>query len=130
MGWCRLRQDERDFRTDRIEKLEVLGERFEPRREFNADDYLRCRLTDVAQHEAVVTVPRWAMDRIRRDWLSGLVNEAPDGDRVKVTLRTTSLEWLAHWLLAYGPAAAIQSPPELRAKVRELALETASTHGD
>ena len=129
VGWCRLRQDERDFRTDRIEKLEVLGERFEPRSEFRADDHFTCRLKDVVSHEAVVHMPRWAMDKVRRDWLRGLVKEESDGDGVRVTLATSSLDWLARWLLAFGPEVTIQTPAELRAKVRELALETASIHG-
>ena len=128
VGWCRLRQDERDFRTDRIEKLELLGERFEPRTEFRADDYLCRRMTDAVKHEAVMRMPRWAMDRVRRDWSVGLVHEAADGNAVKVTLLTSSLDWLARWLLAFGPEVSIQSPTELRAKVRELAMETAATH--
>jgi len=128
VGWCRLRQDQRDFRTDRIEKLDVLGERFEPRSEFRADDYLKCKLSDDAKHEVVVRFPHWVMDKVRRDWLAGVLAEVPDGDGVTATLMTTSLDWMARWLLAYGPEVTILSPPELRAKVRELALETASFH--
>ncbi len=128
VAWCRLREDERDFRTDRIEKLEVLAERFQPRGDFRADDYLSRRKPDAPLHEAVIRFPRWAMDKVRRDWLSGVVTETAEGDGVLTTLRTSSLDWLARWLLAYGPEVRIQSPPDLRSKVRELALETASTH--
>ena len=128
VAWCRLREDERDFRTDRIEKLEVLAERFEPRGDFRADDYLSRRKADAPTYEAVIRFPKWAMDKVRRDWLSGVVTETAEGDGVVTALRTSSLDWLARWLLAYGPEVRIQSPPDLRSKVRELALETAATH--
>jgi predicted DNA-binding transcriptional regulator YafY len=39
-GWCRLRQDERVFRIDRIDSVEVVPGEFEqPVREFGVDDY-------------------------------------------------------------------------------------------
>ncbi len=128
VGRCRLRQDERDFRTDRIEQLEVLGERFEPDGEFRADDYLHHRNPDSVTHEAVVRFPRWAMDRVRVEWRNHLLEEVEDGSGVLATVTTSSLDWLARRLLAFGPEVGIQSPPDLRIKVRELALETAATH--
>ena len=126
---CRLRNEERDFRTDRVEKLELLSERFEPAGEFRADDYMSRRRTDTVRQEACIRFPRWAMDKVRRDWQSCLVAEKAEGDGIAATLMTPSLDWLARWLLAFGPEVSIHSPPELRSKVRELALETAATHG-
>ena len=39
-GWCRLRQDERVFRIDRIDSVEVVPGQFEqPVREFGVEDY-------------------------------------------------------------------------------------------
>ncbi|MEM9329655.1 MAG: WYL domain-containing protein, partial [Bacteroidota bacterium] len=32
VGWCRLRQDYRAFRLDRIKKFKILGEQFEDRK--------------------------------------------------------------------------------------------------
>lgn len=128
VAWCRLRGEERDFRTDRIEDLEVLPERFEPRSEFRADDYLSHRRADAERHECRIRFPRWSMDRVRREWQASVTAETPDADGMVVTLSVTSLDWLARWLLAFGPEVAIQSPADLRTKVRELALETAATH--
>lgn len=129
VAWCRLRGEERDFRTDRIEELEVLPERFEPRGEFRADEYLSHRREGAERHECVVRFPRWSMDRVRREWQRGITQEAADGDGIIVTLLVTSLDWAARWLLAFGPEVSIHAPADLRIKVRELALETAATHG-
>ena len=128
VAWCRLRGEERDFRTDRIEKLEVLPARFEPRGEFRADDYLSHRRADAVKHECIIRFPRWAMDRVRREWQTAVVREVTDGDGVTTTLAVTSLDWMARWLLAFGPEVHIQAPADLRTQVRELALETAATH--
>ncbi len=128
VAWCRLRGEERDFRTDRIEQLEVLPERFEPRGEFRAEDYLGRRGQGAETHECVIRFPRWSMDRVRREWQRGISQEAADGDGVVVTLVASSPDWLARWLLAFGPEVTIHSPPALRTQVRELALETAATH--
>ena len=39
-GWCRLRQDERVFRIDRISSVQALpGPFLQPVREFDVDDY-------------------------------------------------------------------------------------------
>ena len=127
VAWCRLRKDERDFRTDRIDDLLVLNERFTPR-DFNLSDYLSRRQCDGDKYEAIIRFPRWGMNKVRRDWSTGLIREESDGDGVRATLSTTSLDWLSRWLLAFGPEVTIEAPQDLRAKVRELALETASMH--
>ena len=38
IAWCRLRQDFRTFRIDKIERLDVLSERFEPHK-MTIEDY-------------------------------------------------------------------------------------------
>ncbi len=40
IAWCRMRQDYRDFRTDRIQELAALPQRFEPRSNFSLDEFL------------------------------------------------------------------------------------------
>lgn len=41
-AWCELRDDFRNFRTDRIAWLELLDERFEPEPGKTFEEYVRC----------------------------------------------------------------------------------------
>ncbi|MFN8308971.1 MAG: WYL domain-containing protein [Chitinophagales bacterium] len=39
VGWCRLRNDFRSFRLDRLNLVKLLKERFDPRADFRVEDF-------------------------------------------------------------------------------------------
>jgi predicted DNA-binding transcriptional regulator YafY len=110
---CRERQEERAFRLDRIEHLEVQSETF------------RARPTpaspDVPAIEVIVrfrgNIRRWV--RERQHW-SFVAEEATD-DAVLAHYRPADLNEIAPWLLGWGTAAEVIAPRELRDRLREEA---------
>ncbi|HEX6500512.1 MAG TPA: WYL domain-containing protein [Micromonosporaceae bacterium] len=56
------------------------------------------------------------------------VTPGPDGDRV--VLRYADPEWVAHWLVGYGPDVLVLDPPEVRdavvARLRDIVAATAA----
>jgi predicted DNA-binding transcriptional regulator YafY len=114
IAYCRLRRDFRDFRTDRIRKLQLLGEQFVGHADFSLKRYLESTVKDAERQTARVRFAAGVMDRVRREWYCGLVEEQAERDAVIVTLLVYSLEWLTGWLLSFGASAMVIAPDRLK----------------
>jgi predicted DNA-binding transcriptional regulator YafY len=128
VAWCRLRRDFRYFKLERLRALAVLDERFAARPDFSLRHYLERAM----EKEKTTTVRVWfsntAIDRARRESRAGIAKERPAGEGWEVELRASSLDWLARWILSFGPDAEALSPVLLREKVHVEALASARRH--
>jgi predicted DNA-binding transcriptional regulator YafY len=127
IAWCRLRQDFRDFRTDRIESATVLTETFAPRENFDLQDHV-LRMEDREPGVTIrIRIGDRGANRVRREWSLGLVTEEPTPDGVVFTLTAGRLEWFVNWLLSFGPWVTVLDPPGLRDQI-VAAAEAAAAH--
>jgi predicted DNA-binding transcriptional regulator YafY len=129
IAWCRLRRDVRDFRTDRIRKLEPRAELFTGHTDFSLKQYLETQQTPDGNF--VMTQIRFqpeALERVRREHHWGLVEEKPAPNGVAVTLLTHSLEWQAGWVLSFGAKAEALRPERLRKLVATEAEKIAAQY--
>ncbi|WP_233010084.1 helix-turn-helix transcriptional regulator [Rheinheimera faecalis] len=117
IAWCRLRQDYRDFRTDRIHNLQLQAEQFQARGDFNAKDFLQSG-TPPAQLKAQILFAHTAADRARREWWQGITNEQQHAEGVVMTLNCSDWTSLACWVLSLGIAAKVLAPDELKQEMR------------
>ena len=117
IAWCRLRQDFRDFRTDRIQNLQLHNEQFQARGDFNAKDFLQSG-TPAAQLTAQILFVHTAADRARREWWQGITEEQQNAEGVMMELNCSDWGSLACWLLSLGTAAKVQAPDELKQEMR------------
>ena len=123
VAYCHLRQDLRVFRLDRVQEIRLLDDTFEAPPDFDALDYLI---------NSFVTIPgAWSVEvlfeatleqaqyRVSRD--VGILEATPNG----ILLRTWAdgLDWIAYYLIGTRLKFTILHPPELRARVRELAQQ-------
>ena len=123
-GYCHLREEVRQFRIDRIRKLEPMGKTFE-RREFDLQEKLKNsfqyevggKTYDVAIAFDKQTAP-YITERIWHK--TQTIKTHRDGS---ITLRFTAsgLNDVTRWILGYGRGAIAKSPPEL---VKMLQQET------
>lgn len=129
VGWCRLRQDHRHFRIDRIRDLETLGERCPERGGSSLQDHLLKEMTHHGGTDIRVRFAPGAAPRARNDSWHQWVEETAtaDGD-IEAVLRTCSLEASAWWLLAFGGTAEALEPEELREQVARLAAAALAKH--
>ena len=123
IAWCRLRQDFRQFRIDRIRDLSVSSERFEHRPDFS----LREHLEKESEGEETIRARIWIADpmqgKARMESYATLIEENErDGGR-EFSQYTFSLEWLAWWLFTFGPAAEALDPQELGDRIAGIAQE-------
>ena len=128
VAWCRLRQDYRHFRVDRIRRLELTPLVFPPREDFSLARHMQ---ESVAREDTIavrVWFARGAQERARRDSFATLIEERPRDGGAEFALYTWSLEWLAGWLLSFGGEAEAVAPAKLRQLVRAGAARIAAAH--
>ncbi|HYE79035.1 MAG TPA: YafY family protein [bacterium] len=128
VAFCRLRQEFRDFRLDRIARLQVREETFAPRPE-TLQLYWQQRAELRPQHAAVVRFSALAATQVHdAKHYYGWTHEQPSPDgSVEMTLLPGDLPYLARWLLFFPGQVTVISPPELQRLVRDLA-EAAYQH--
>jgi predicted DNA-binding transcriptional regulator YafY len=123
IGWCRLRNDYRDFRSDRIKHLENSGRTFENRNLMSLQEYFNTMFQNNRSLMRVSVLFDKAALGGRP--IFGSISQTDLGDRLRVEFMMDNLRHLAHWLLMYGRAVEIESPDELKAIMAELAEELA-----
>ncbi len=114
IAYCRLRRDVRDFRTDRIVKFRLQNERFTGHADFSLKRYLEAEARRGQIETARIVFQPEAVERVRREWSCGLVEENPQSDGVEVTLLASSMDWLAGWVLSFGSMAKVRAPERLK----------------
>jgi predicted DNA-binding transcriptional regulator YafY len=129
VAWCRLRAAVRHFRVDRVQRLEVLGETCPPRPDFSLARHLEEEVSRNDTEVARVWFSAAALERARQESYATLVEETVRDGGAEVSLCTFSLEWLARWLLSFGPEAEAIAPARFRELVGRMAGAMAERHG-
>ncbi|MGB3468510.1 MAG: YafY family protein, partial [Cyclobacteriaceae bacterium] len=129
IGYCRLRNALRDFRTDRIGEVTLLPDTFDKSRHPDYMEFLEATFMSGNIVEVEVSFSMMVA-RIMGDqkYYFGLVEEKREGDRMIMRFYTHSIDYFARWLLSYGNQVLVRSPQELKDSVRELISELAVHH--
>lgn len=113
VAWCRLREDLRHFRVDRIRTLAML-EAFPPRPDFSLSKHLAACDERSAMQPVRVWFAEAAQERARRESYATLVEEHRRDGGAEFSFTTWSVDWLARWLLSFGGDAEALEPRRLR----------------
>lgn len=128
VGWCRLREDFRHFKLERVQRLEVLAERFKLRPGFSLRAHLDETNARMETFPATVWFADAIVDRARREHYGGLGVERAVRGGVEAELRTFSYPWLARWILSLGGDAEAIAPAVLREEVCAQARRVLGRH--
>lgn len=127
---CLLREDLRDFRTDRIQKLRITTHTYDPDQHPNYLEFLNRSIvgTDakVAWVKFTKTMARFLGEQ---KYNLGYVEEEELEDGIRMKFITPWYEWLARWLMSYGDQVEIESPDSLKDLMREYSTELYKHHG-
>lgn len=118
IAYCRLRNDYRDFRIDRIKRLYPTDLKFE-----QEHPTLKEYLSQVAREQKLHTVVMQVENAISgyidtQKYYNGFVSQVTEGDHTQMTFLTSSLEGFARWYLMFGDQARIIEPDFLKDRVR------------
>lgn len=120
IAWCRLRQDYRDFRLDRISNISLTGERFRTQHP-SLNEYISRQVRERNLQEVVIRVEKRIMPYLsEQKYYNGFISEKEVDDMVEMTFLTEFIEGFVRWLMMYGDTAIIVRPDNLKQKVREL----------
>jgi predicted DNA-binding transcriptional regulator YafY len=123
VGYCRLREDIRDFRASRIDHAELRNETFKRQRDIE-DGYDPGDL----EHEVKVWIAEGAARWAREEPAFGFVGEeAVEGGSV-FTFHVRDLKRLMPWILSRGAAARVLSPQDLVLRLRSEAQALAERY--
>jgi len=130
VAWCRLRQDFRHFKIERVRGLEVRDEHFKPRPGFS----LRQHLAESAARTELLPATVWfadtAVERARRESFGGLGTERVVAGGVEADMLTFSYPWLVRWVLSFGGDAEIRAPREARRQMIEAVERARHRHAE
>lgn len=130
IAWCRLRDEVRDFRVDRIQASETLTESVPQRPGFTLAGYLATCMSSDHGDVAVIDVSAKTTEAVRRYWGPSVLSEQKIGAKLRFQLvfRSAGLEYVARWILSLADTVEIIEPEALRKKVVAVALITAKHH--
>jgi predicted DNA-binding transcriptional regulator YafY len=130
IAWCRLRKDYRDFRLSRMLGVSLTEEFFDRSSHPSVQEYIRQNRDSDELQEVVVHFDKKVVKYLREQkYLNGFVSEEDLGDCVSMKFLTSSVEYFGRWLLQYGNTVTVESPPALRALMKELAERLLAHHG-
>lgn len=121
VAWCRLRQDYRLFRLDRMGAYRTTEVPFVARKGFDYRGYARDQLEDYHRKYAVVVWFAASVDQVRGAFPPGSGTAVAEGDGCLWTSRATDLAWAAQEFLLTGWALEVREPEALRDEFRAVA---------
>lgn len=130
IGFCRLRQDLRDFRADRIQKVKVLSESIDCSKHPNYLDFLNETLIGTDAKEATIKASPMAHRFMGESkYYQGFTEEKrlEDGS-FEMKFATPYYDHFSRWLMTYGTGIEILAPSELLGIMATLAQELVTHH--
>jgi predicted DNA-binding transcriptional regulator YafY len=117
IAYCRLRNDYRDFRIDRINKLSVIDKKFTSQHP-TLKDYIARTAKDKDLETIVIRVEKVVYGNLDyQKYYSGFVSEKKMGNITEMTFLTSSIEGFARWYMMFGDHAEIIKPDKLKDRV-------------
>jgi len=124
IGFCRLRNDYRDFRMDRIMGLRLTDENYDIKNKKSLKEYWN-ELTRTTDLKPVVI----RFDKSLKSYLEhpkyyyGFVEEKDAESRIEMHFLVDDLYYIGRWLLMHGDKAEIVKPDKLKSVMKELVNE-------
>jgi len=121
IAWCRLRNDYRNFRTDKISQLKTTGEKINI-----AHPPLQSFIDKMSEDREVIKVVMDVDVEVvkylgEQKYYHGYVQEENHGEFFRMTFLSTSLMGFSRWFMLFGDHAKIIEPLELNDMIAEIA---------
>lgn len=121
IAYCRMRNDYRDFRLDRIQEIQETDNTFKGSHP-KLKDYLAQTASEHHLETIVIKVNSSITNFINEQrFYHGFVSEKHTTNYTEMTFLTTSVEGFVRWFMMFGDHAEIISPQKIKDKVVEVA---------
>jgi predicted DNA-binding transcriptional regulator YafY len=121
IGFCLLRNDYRNFRTDKIDNLALTDEKIaQPHPPLQS--FINMLSCQRQVQKVVIDVEKDILKYFgEQKYYNGFVKEEDKGASMRMTFLSGSLNGFARWFMLFGDKAAIVEPVELNEMVAEIA---------
>ena len=124
IGFCHVHEEIRTFRVDRIAKVTLQETSFVKPADFDLQEYLKREMQSQPQIVARLKFDATSAYIVAGNHSYWQTVEPQANGSVEVTFPSPTLEWAASSALAYGPAAEVLEPFELRQMVMKWLDDT------
>lgn len=122
IAYCRLRDDYRDFRIDRISKLIITDVIYNNSKHPTLKAYIAQTAKEKQLETVMIKVDKEIAHYLEHQkYYSGFISEKAFGNKIEMTFLTTSIEGFARWFMMFGDHAEIISPDHLKEKINIIA---------
>ena len=121
IAFCQLRNDYRDFRTDRISHISQTSHSYNKEHP-SLKTYLKQLSKERELETVIMRVDKKILGHFGDQlFYNGFVSQKDLKDRVEMTFLSASLKGFARWYMMFGDYADIISPDSLKDTIREIA---------
>jgi predicted DNA-binding transcriptional regulator YafY len=111
IGFCRFRNDYRDFRLDRIYKLTLTDELYQTREIKSVKEFFKRMQDSYELEQVVVRFPKTQAKLIQTTrYYYGFIAEEENGHYVDLTFVVNDTDYFIRWMMMYSDVAEILSP--------------------
>jgi predicted DNA-binding transcriptional regulator YafY len=124
IGFCKLREEMRDFRVDRILAMEVMDESSSERDQDDLKNYFKDYWNSTDLLEVEVWFHHSVADSVSSSrYYFGYIDEYAEDDGVVMRFAVTEYDYLSHWLLSFRDNIKVVRPPELKKAMEQEVKE-------
>ncbi|MEQ9424247.1 MAG: YafY family protein [Cyclobacteriaceae bacterium] len=129
IAYCQLRKGLRDFRTDRIKKIRISNDIFDPALHPNFQNFTRDMMRGTDAKEVILKF-RKDVARIIGDqkYTYGFIEETELGGEIEMKFAVPLYEWIGRWLMQFGNAVTVVYPEKLKNIVSSYSKELFMHH--
>jgi predicted DNA-binding transcriptional regulator YafY len=122
IAYCRLRNDYRDFRVDRVRKLVITDIAYNSSKHPTLKAYIAQTAKEKDLEMVIIKVDKDIANYLdHQKYYSGFVSEKTIGNKIEMTFLTMFIEGFARWFMTFGDKAEIISPDHLKERVATIA---------
>lgn len=120
VAFCQLRNDYRNFRTDRISQIEFAGQSFKKEHP-SLKNYLKQISKEKELQTVVIRVEKKTAKFLGdQKFYNGYVSQKEANNKIEMTFLSASLEGFARWFMMFGDKAEIMEPETLKNRISEI----------
>jgi predicted DNA-binding transcriptional regulator YafY len=121
VAFCQMRNDYRNFRTDKIQNLKITSEAISKTHP-PLQSFMNQMSNERQVQQVIIEVETDVVKYLgEQKYYNGFVKEENIGDHVRMTFLTGSLMGFSRWFMLFGDHAEIIEPLELKEMVAEIA---------
>jgi predicted DNA-binding transcriptional regulator YafY len=123
IAFCRLRNDYRDFRLDRIHEIKATTEIFEPHHKFKLNEFLNNPENDKNLLEISALFSKKIAKSLREKSYFHILEEREEKHRIFYKFFAPNNDFMVNWFLSLGTTCEVLEPQTIRDRIKKKVVK-------